>query len=330
MISPPSAAVAPSPRRISVRLRWLAALLFVESALAISLQTLGWFETGGLLRQAACALLALLPLAAAGLLVARRKFRFSIQVMLIATALLAFFMWISVLPLYEALESRRGTQALFAVKASPRDFCSNDEYFVRVGYDPRPAPPTLPPASHSLPPWLRPLAGDALRLPVDAAVREIKLQDDQQAAALAAHVERFPSLTYVGVATRGMSPRGIAMVRKALPRVANLVQLHVTCPVPKGILRSAPGVRCLWIDSGSRRVNLLGPDEMNDMAALPELKLLDLRHIRISDADLQLLAQSASLRQIWLRAEGITPAGIERLRSSMPECEVKLILPPKR
>ena len=293
------------------------------------MQTLGWFETGGLLRQAACALLALLPLAAAVLLVARRKFRFSIQVMLIATALLAFFMWISVLPLYEALESRRGTQALFAVKASPRDFCSNDEYFVRVGYDPRPAPPT-PPASRTAPPWLRPLAGDALRLPVDAAVREIKLQDDHQVAALAAHVERFPSLTYVGIATRGLSPSGIATMLQVLPRVANLVQLHVTCPVPKGILSSAPGVRCIWIDSGSRRVNLLGPDEMNELAALPELKLLDLRHIRISDADLQLLAQSASLRQIWLRAEGVTPAGIERLRSSMPECEVKLILPPKR
>lgn len=332
MILPPSSATAPTSRRVSTRLRWLAALLLLESALAISLHALGWFETGGLLRQAACALLALLPLAAAVLLVARRKFRFSIQVMLIATALLAFFMWISVLPLYEALESRRGTQALFAVKASPRDFCSNDEYFVRVGYDPRPAPPTppTPPASRSLPPWLRPLAGDALRLPIDAAVREIKLYDDQQVAALAAHVERFPSLTYVGIATRGLSPNGTATMLQVLPRVANLVQLHVTCPVPKEILRSAPGVRCIWIDSGSRRVNLLGPDEMNELAALPELKLLDLRHVRISDADLQLLAQSASLRQIWLRAEGVTPAGIERLRSSMPECEVKLILPPKR
>jgi hypothetical protein len=57
---------------------------------------------------------------------------------------------------------------------------------------------------------------------------------------------------------------------------------------------------------------------------------LDLRHIRISDVDLQLLAQSASLRQIWLRAEGVTPEGIEQLRSSMTACEVKLISPPNR
>jgi hypothetical protein len=261
------------------------------------------------------------------LLVVRRKFHFGLQAMLIATALLALFMCISVLPLYEALESRRGTQALFAVRASPRDFCSNDEYFVRVGYDPRPAPPT-PPASRTIPPWLRPLAGDALRLPVDRAVREIKLHDDQQAAALAAHVERFPSLTYVGVTTRGLSPSGIATVLQVLPRVTKLVQLHVACPVPQGILRSAPGVRCIWIDSGSRRVNMLGADEMNDLAGLPELKLLDLRHVRISDADIQLLAQSGSLRQIWLRVEGATPAGIEQLRASMPKCDVKLIAPP--
>ena len=44
-------------------MRLLLALLVAESALAISLQMLGWFETGGLLRQIACAMLALLPLA---------------------------------------------------------------------------------------------------------------------------------------------------------------------------------------------------------------------------------------------------------------------------
>jgi hypothetical protein len=189
-VSLPSSPAPSIERRGPARLWLLLALLASESALALSLHTLGWFETGGLLRQAACALLALLPLVVAVALVARRRFRFSIQVMLIATALLALFMWISVLPLYEALAARRGTQALFAVKASPREFCSNEEYFVRVGYDPRPAPPP-PPASRPVPPWLRPLAGEALRFPVDAAVREIKLQDDQQVAALAAHVERF-------------------------------------------------------------------------------------------------------------------------------------------
>ncbi len=247
--------------------------------------------------------------------------------MLIATALLALFMWISVLPLYEALASRRGTQALSAENTPLRDFCSVENYFKSLPHDPRPPEPPKP-AVRTLPAWLRPLAGAALRLPVDAAVREIRLEDDRQAAALAAHVERFRSLTYVSVSTRGISASGMATILKTLPKVTGLVQLHATCPVPKGIFRSASGVRCVWIDSSTRVVNLLGPDEMNDLAALRDLQHLNLRHIRINDADLQLLAQSDSLRLIILRAEGVTPEGIERLKSSMPECDVRLIPPP--
>jgi hypothetical protein len=303
------------------------ALLASESALALSLHTLGWFETGGLLRQAACALLALLPLVVAVALVARRRFRFSVQVMLIATALLALFMWISVLPLYEALASRRGTQALAAEKTSMRDFCSNDQYFTQFGHDPRPPAPPKP-VTRTLPAWLRPLAGEALRLPVDAAVREIRLEDDRQAAAFAAHVERFRSLTYVTVQPAGISASGMRSILETLPKVTGLVQLYVICPAPKGIFRSASGVRCVWIASATRMVNLLGPDEVRDLAALKNLQHLNLRHVRISDADLQLLAQSDSLRLLILRAEGVTPEGIERLKSSMPECDVRLIPPP--
>lgn len=326
MILPPAAVAAPNQRCVSVRLRWLVALLIVESALAASLQSLGWFETGGLLRQVACALLALLPLAAAVVLVARRGFRFSIQVMMIATALLTLFMWLSVMPLYEALASRRGVQALAAEKIAVRDYCSNEHYFASLPHDPRPPAPPKP-AARSLPIWLRPLAGDALRLPIDAAVREVKLHDDSQVAAFVAHVDRFRSLTYVGVHSRGVSPFGVAALCGALARTPQLVQLHVTCPVPPGLLKSVPGVRCIWIDSGSRAVNQLGSQEINDLAALPKLTHLDLRHVRISDADLQLLAQSGTLRQIVLRAEGVTAEGVERLRASMPQCRVTLIPP---
>jgi hypothetical protein len=329
MISPPSSISAPSPRRVSVRLWLLTALLLLESVLAILLQTFGWFETGGLLRQAACAMLALLPLAAAVVLVARRGFRFSVQVMMIATALLTLFMWISVMPLYEALASRRGVQALAAEKIAVRDYCSNEHYFASLPHDPRPPAPPKP-ATRSLPIWLKPLAGDALRLPVDAAVREIKLHDDSQVAAFAAHVERFRSLTYVGVHSRGVSPFGVAALCGALARTPQLVQLHATCPVPPGLLKSVPGVRCIWIDSGSRAVNQLGSQVINDLAALPKLSHLDLRHVRISDADLQLLAQSGTLRRIVLRAEGVTPEEIERLRASMPGCQVMLVPPFRR
>jgi hypothetical protein len=240
---------------------------------------------------------------------------------------LTLFMWISVMPLYEALASRRGTQALAVQMTSVRDYCSNEEYFKRIGYDPRPPAPAKPPA-RTLPAWLRPLAGEALRQPMDAAVREVRLVDDGQVAAFAKYVGRFRSLTYVSVLSRGLSAGGVATLRDALPKVSQLVQMHVTCPVPAGLLKSAPKVRCIWINSGARAVNRLGPEEMSDLASLQELRHLDLRHVRINDADLQLLAQSGSLRQIWLRAEGVTLAGIEQLRASMSKCDVKLIAPP--
>jgi hypothetical protein len=311
------------------RLWWLGALLAAESLLALSLHTLGWFETGGLLRQAGCALLALLPLAAAIYLVARRRFRFNMRTMLIATALLAAFLGISVFPLFDAVASRRGALALAATGIDVRDYCSNDEYFLRDGHDPRPPAPPRP-AVRPLPIWLRPLAGEALRLPVDAAVREVKVNDDAQAFALAANIARLPSLTYVGVNTRGLSPPGVAAVFATLPQASQLVQYHMTCPVPPGMLRQARSVRCIWIDSGSRLVNAIGPEVLNDLAALPELQHLDMRHVRISDADLQLLAKSASLRRIVLRAEGPTPAGVDRLEASMPDCRITIVEPYRR
>src|SRR5689334_21696517 len=107
----------------------LIAFLLLELAFAWSFRALGWFETGGLVRWGACALLALAPLLTARSLVARRRFRVGRRTLLLAMSLLAMFMWASVLPLYEAIEARRGSQAVQTCRAGISLAPGNDEYF---------------------------------------------------------------------------------------------------------------------------------------------------------------------------------------------------------
>jgi len=309
--------------RFYSRTTLLVAFLLFELALVWSFRTLGWFETGGVIRWGACAILALLPLAVAAVLLARRRFRFGLRTLLIAMSLLAIFMCVSVLPLYEAIEARRGSQALEACGAQMDLASNNDEYFKQMGYDPRRAAPVYRPES-TLPVWLRPLAAETLQTPSDNSVRGIGLDNDAQVAVLAEHAARFTCVTSIGLG-RGVGLRDKYALAGVMSKLPGVDQLYVNSPVPVEWLRSGEfdRLRSLTICGTPRSPDLISDELLKDIAELPDLRYLSLRWVEISDADLQLLAKSASLRLIVLGVAGATSASFEELGRAMPNCQIK-------
>lgn len=319
--------------RFHSRTTLFVAFLCFELALVWSFRTLGWFETGGVIRWGACALLALLPLAVAAALLARRRFRFGMRTLLIAMSLLAIFMCVSVLPLYEAIEARRGSQALMESRAYLNLTFGYDSYFEQVSYDPRrPAPAHK--SGPSLPGWLRPLAADTLRAPPDNSVREIWLDNDAQVAVLAEHATRFTGVTCIGL-RNGVGLRGKQTLANVMTKLPHVDQLYVDSPVPAGWLRSGEfdRLRSLRIYGVPRSPDLLSAELLKEIAGLPDLRHLSLWWVETSDADLQLLAKSTSLRLIELRVVGATSPGFEQLGRAMPNCRIKGMVvsdPPSR
>jgi hypothetical protein len=145
----------------SFRIALLLTLLVGETALVFSLRLLGWHETGTAIRWLSALVLAVLPLAIAAILLVGHRFRFRLRTLLVAMALVAFFLAITVMPLQNALSSRRMSQRLLAAGATVHTASQFNKVYKQLAYDPRPAIPVSP-EEPQLPVWLRPLAGDLL------------------------------------------------------------------------------------------------------------------------------------------------------------------------
>ena len=308
----------------------LIAFLLLELAFAWSFRELGWLETGGLVRWGACALLALAPLVVATTLLARRRFRFGMRTLLIAMSLLAIFMWASVLPLYEAIEARRGCQALMACRTWISPASGNDEYFKLVGYDPRRIAPAYHPEP-TLPAWLRPLAEETLQVPPDNSICGIWFDNDAQVAAFAEHATRFTRVTCIGL-RKGVGLQGKQLLSSIMRKLPNVDQLYVNSPISEGWLRTGAfqRIRSLKIDGLPRSHDAISTQILTEVTELPELRHLSLWWVETSDEDLQELAKSTSLRLIELRVSGATSPGFEQLGRAMPNCRIKGLVVPEQ
>ena len=317
-------------RRFYSRTAILIAFLLLELAFAWSFRALGWFETGGLVRWGACALLALAPLVVAAGMLARRRFRFGMRTLLIAMSLLAIFMWASVLPLYQAIEARRGSQALQACRAEISLASGNDEYFKRVGYDPRRTAPVYHPEP-TLPAWLRPLAAEMLQVAPDNSVCEVWFDNDAQVTAFAEHVARFTRVRCIGL-RKGVGPQGRQMLSNVMNKLSHVDQLYVEGLVSEEWLRTRAfnRLRSLKINGLPRSPDAISKQVLAAIAELPELRYLSLWWVETSDEDLQQLAKSTSLRLIELRVSGATSPGFEQLGRALPDCRIKGIVVPEQ
>ena len=69
----------------------LVVVLLLEAGLVISLRWLGWYGTGNAIKFAACLVVTFFPLLVACVLLIRRRLKFSVRTLLVATTLVAVF-----------------------------------------------------------------------------------------------------------------------------------------------------------------------------------------------------------------------------------------------
>jgi hypothetical protein len=304
----------------SLRIGFLLTLLVGEVALFASFRSLGWYSTNGKILWASCLLCAILPLVAAVVVLGRHRLRFNLRTMLIAMALVATFLYLSVRPLQTAMSSRQGSRSLLATGATLHTKSSWDSVYQQLKYDPRPA--AIVPVDRQLAFWLRPLAGSLLKIPMDNEVREIWLGSDHQVDELCHNAANFSNLERISVET-GVTPAGMENLLQSLLPFAHLTDFQIGVAIPRNSLRSLSNVRTLTL-WGEKRIAgaTLSDEQLRDIAALPNLRVLYIFMYKITDADVQVLAESKTLKRIILKKTGMTQSSQDKLSAAMPDCVI--------
>jgi hypothetical protein len=303
----------------SLRIGLLLVLLVGEVAWFALLRTFGWNSTNAKFVWALCLIGALLPLIVAAVALGRQRMRFTSRAMLVATALVAAFLFFTIRPLQTAWTSRRASQALMAARATLSTESSWDGVYRQLAYDPRTA--STAQSSQQLAPWLRPLAGDLVKIPPADSVREIWLGSDAQIEALCNEAASFPNLERLGIG--GGTPAAMEKLRQVIPKFARLSELLLDVDLPYGWFRSLPRIHTLSLWAEGRPAGTKIPTEqLRDIAALPDLRVLDIFLYAETDADVKVLSTSKSLRRLILKKTAVTAAGPKQLSAAMPECVV--------
>lgn len=295
-------------------------LLVVEVALVISLRAFGWHATNNGMLWILCLLCAALPLVSALVALLRDRFRFGSRTLLVATTLIAAFLYLTIMPLHRASRSRRASQALLATGATLRTASSWDSVYQHLAYDPRPAPYPAP-HDNELSSWLRPLAGNLLKIPRADAVREIWLSGDIQVETLCYNAAEFPNLERLDIG--GVSPAAMESLKQAIPSFARLGELKLDLDLPKNWFRSLRKIHTLslWAEQ-NRAGRKISVEQLRDLAALSDLKVLDIFLYAVTDADVKVLSTSTSLKRLLLKKTAVTAAGAKQLSTEMPGCVV--------
>ncbi|MBA4104894.1 MAG: hypothetical protein C0485_03970 [Pirellula sp.] len=249
------------------------------------------------------------------------------RAMMIATTLTSLFMGVSVLPLYRALDARRGSQAVMGAGGILSTEVTTDGFYKQLGFDPRQGPAPLGPLPEA-PAWLRPLARDRLRLPADATIRDATLEDDAQIEAFCRHHERFKRLTCLDVGGPGVTARGMAQLAQVMPALASVEELHVNCPIPKGWLRRAPPVRSLFLWSEGKPGAYFHDGDLKEVGQMANLQVVHIDLYRFRDDDLPNLAASASLRRVIVKFTNITQQGFDLLSARLPAADIHAVSAP--
>lgn len=335
------------PVRFSTPLRvfLLAALLVTEISGVVALRRLGWFGTGSLVRWLACYAAAVLPLAVAAALLIRRRLRFNLRTLLGTMALVVLFFVVTGVPLRDAIEARRMSLKLSDAGVQLTVEHVSDDYLDMLGYARRSAP--APAQSRTeLPPWLRPLADDLMRLPADDDVLGVSFEFDHQISTFCQNPAALRNLEAVSVWGRA-SADGMQQIIDSLPSTLRISEVSVgQVAVEPATLRALASVEFLHLESswpyprsagfrGSarykwRRYGSSGyADRLTDrhfaaIASLPQLKVLWIGGHDIIDADLAELGASKSLQHVVLFRTTASTTAIDRLRELLPNCKIRI------
>jgi hypothetical protein len=311
----------------------LFGLLLTEIGAVAALRYAGWLATGSGIRWLACLVAATLPLVIAAALLFGRKFRFSLRALLVIMALVAVFLVVTGIPLRDAIEVRRVTRRLVEAGADVNVDPPNRDFLERQGYSVRASVESKHRAAE-LAPWLRPLAGDALKFPAHDEVRSLGLNSDSQIDDFASDPATFVNLEEIAVYGK-VTGQGLQRIVRLLPKLPKITQAQVfEISVPPEYLSALVDVQYLhlsppwpwprparvgWPNTYPRQ---LGPEHFTALAALPNLRVLYIHGHDVADADVALLASSKSLEQIFFHRTTVSEAAADELRQQMPACRI--------
>ena len=300
--------------RMSVRLTTvvLVTVLIIEVAISVSLRWLGWYGTGSAIQFSACLVFTLLPLLIAFVILLHKRLKFSVRSLLLVTALSAFFLVLSLMPILRHRAARQSSAQLLTAKVTINEGMDWDNFYRQIALHP---PTKLPLADDdALPWWLTSLITKTDSIPTDNSVRDIWLSSDNQCQILAENWERLSSLQSVSI-SRGVSTEGFRLLQDVLPRFEHLdsvVTNDVT--VPSDWYGSLKNIRTLWVwGEGASRGTLFDDKHLDEIVSLSNLEMFMVLGYAFSDRDARTLAKSDSIKRIVLRGTAVTTAGESEL-----------------
>jgi hypothetical protein len=295
-------------RRTRITLVILVVLLILEGALVISLRTLGWFGTGDAAQLIGSVVVSALPLLIALAFLAINRFHFGMRSLLGTMALIAIFLYVTVLPVLDYRSARRASMQLISESATLNEDLELDRFYSAIGLDP---PPMLKsPKPVNVPPWLTPLIRHISTVPPDDSVRMIELTSDRQIRILADNWQRFGGLQSLYVAS-GVTEDGLKLLLTIIEQFDRLDRIHTNdVSPPKSWYGSLTNVRTLYVwGEGASRGTPFPKHRVTEIASLPNLEVLMVLGYEFNDADARLLANSTSIKRIILRKTAVTPIG---------------------
>jgi hypothetical protein len=241
------------------------------------------------------------------------------RAMMIATTVSALAVFLVVVPVYRTLEERRGSQRLLAAGAK-----LEHSIYLQRDYE-QPEVEGLPTAGSTqkkLPSWAATLAGEAARMRPDDEVLEVYTHDDAQVMALCEHGERFRRLQVIDLWNGGISMNAVTHFGASLSKFPQAVDFHFHCPIPPGLLSSLGQARSIFLWGPGQNPSPLEADRLKELAAIPHLHLLWIKRYPQKLDDAIHLAQSKSLRRLYIDGQSMSAADLEKLKAAMPECDV--------
>jgi len=238
---------------------------------------------------------------------------------MIATTVTALAVFLVIAPVYRFLEQRRGSQRLLAAGAE-----LEHSIYLQRDYEP-PEVEGLPASGavdEQLPRWTASLVGDAANMRPDDDVLEVYTHDDAQVLALCDHGERFRRLQVIDLWSGKISSSAVARFKASLAQFPQAVDFHFLCPIPPGLLSSLGQARSMFLWRSGTSTLPLDADRMKELATLPNLYLLSIKRYPLTFEEAKHLAQSKSLRKLYIDEQSMSAADLEKMQAAMPACEV--------
>ena len=294
----------------------LFVLLLFVIATGVSLLAIGTFATYGAIYLATCAFVTFLPLLVAAFLLFRCRFRFGLQSMMVTVALVAVFLFVAFLPLWDYESSRSVSSQLTAAGSLLDELMDLDRYYLDHHLEPSPHPEI--PSESQLFPWLKPFAAKLSLLPPDVAIRSVYLTSDRQVRILCDNAKRLKNLQgiHVNVVVSGIGLDRLAGTFENFPNL-DIVILQYVNP-PENWYKSLGGIRTLNIWLQGQKKGKLTPESIASLSSLQNLEVLFVHGNHIDDSDVKILATSPSLKTLVLKCTQVTEDGALEYRETNP------------